>query len=168
MKLVGFCKSAFFVFALLAGSVAQAAILQIDFSSPTSGSPNPATGSIVLDIDLDSDVSLTSAGVVSSDLNFNLDGNVGYQYFSFGQLTIGDDIDTGASLGENDFFINILGLKTATPSVLQFSLVQADQGFIAFDASQVSLSVSEVPLPAAVWLFGSAVLGLGIVKRKTA
>jgi hypothetical protein len=30
----------------------------------------------------------------------------------------------------------------------------------------VSLEVTAVPIPAAAWLFGSALLGLGVVKRK--
>jgi hypothetical protein len=32
----------------------------------------------------------------------------------------------------------------------------------------VSLSVAAVPLPAAAWLFGSALLGLGVIKRRKA
>lgn len=46
------------------------------------------------------------------------------------------------------------------------------QNWIAFDPEAGSLNslivVSEIPLPAAAWLFGSALLGLGTVKRRNA
>lgn len=155
-------------------SAASAAIIQIDFTSPTSGSPNPAMGSVVLEFDPDSDVALTSDGVLFSDLNFDLDGDVGFQYYSYGQLVIGDNLDSGASYDENDFLLSIVGLNTATPSVSQFALAQTVQGFIAFDASAVAFSIteldsfptSEVPIPGALALMLSGLAGLGYAGRR--
>ena len=39
---------------------------------------------------------------------------------------------------------------------------------LAEGTSGTSWSVASVPLPAAAWLFGSALLGLGVIKRKKA
>lgn len=48
------------------------------------------------------------------------------------------------------------------------ALLTGDPNNPAWERLTVSGSVSTVPIPAAAWLFGSALLGLGIVKRKNA
>ncbi len=42
----------------------------------------------------------------------------------------------------------------------------ADANGDAFKLKSITVSVSEVPVPAAAWLFGSALLGLGTIKRR--
>jgi hypothetical protein len=66
---------------------------------------------------------------------------------------------------------NVGGLATVTPTgattwELSFTHTQFDGPFLGF-TSVVNMQISQVPVPAAVWLFGSGLLGLiGIVRRK--
>ena len=51
------------------------------------------------------------------------------------------------------------------PASVALGILSSDsQGTVYFNQAQLS----EVPLPAAAWLFGSALLGLGAIKRKKA
>jgi hypothetical protein len=54
----------------------------------------------------------------------------------------------------------------STVEILELTGADYDQALIWGDA--FTIGVSAVPVPAAVWLFGSALLGLGMVKRKKA
>jgi hypothetical protein len=61
-------------------------------------------------------------------------------------------------------------LQTALPNLSEFEASFATMFFdgASADATITAMNVSAVPLPAAVWLFGSALLGLGAMKRKKA
>jgi hypothetical protein len=57
-------------------------------------------------------------------------------------------------------------IGTAEAQILLIHIETGGTGAIFLD--NASLTVSQVPVPAAAWLFGSALLGLGVVKRKNA
>ena len=49
-----------------------------------------------------------------------------------------------------------------------WSQIQADGPFLGF-TTDMTMVVSQVPIPAGIWLFGSGLLGLfGVAKRKKA
>lgn len=48
-----------------------------------------------------------------------------------------------------------------------FEATNASWTFSAESASSYSMSITEVPIPAAAWLFGSALVGLAGIRRKT-
>jgi hypothetical protein len=154
----------------ISASAAQAVVLQIDFSIVTTGIPDPAVGTVVIDGPFDADVLNSSIGVTASGFNFDLDESVVYNYLvGLDQLTIGGSIGGGAAgvlAGTNDFRIQIddfLTMPVATSSTL---LVQADQGFIGVDApTSVTVGppggtepppVDAIPLPAGALLLLSA------------
>ena len=74
--------------------------------------------------------------------------------------------ETFTSLPTNTLFWRNWGPETydfvpnATSATLQFSVVNQ-----AFDVGLDGVSIAPVPLPAAVWLLGSALGGIGLVRR---
>ena len=69
------------------------------------------------------------------------------------------------ALGPGDFEDFFL-FSANVPTSLALGILEDFQGSDPVFFNQASLS--DVPLPAAAWLFGSALLGLGVVKRKKA
>ena len=123
-------------------------------------------------------------GIFSQDIVFDTTGNYTISYFEAGriftpgqegnldyQISVGGSVvhtdstftDQAFSLVETSFF------TTAGTHTLSFSgltTVGDHTGF--FDAISIN-SVAPVPVPAAVWLFGSGLLGLiGVARRKQA
>jgi hypothetical protein len=68
---------------------------------------------------------------------------------------------------------NVGGLATLTPTgpstwELSFTHTQLDGPFPDF-TSEINMEISQVPVPAAAWLFGSGLLGMiGTARRKKA
>ena len=60
--------------------------------------------------------------------------------------------------------LTYFGLRTSPPANRQGTLFI---GFIPGPNTVYSGNVSSVPVPAAMWLFGAGLIGLGIVRRKT-
>jgi hypothetical protein len=160
----------------MSASVAQAVVLQIDFSVVTTGIPNPAVGTVVIDGPFDADVLNSSIGVTASGFNFDLDESVVYSYLvGPDQLTVGGSVGSGASgviAGTNDFRIQINDFLTAPVATASTVLAQAAQGFIAVDAlTTITVGppggtepppVDAIPLPAGLSLLltGAGVLAL--------
>lgn len=48
----------------------------------------------------------------------------------------------------------------------QFKFGAGDSGFDQDQFKMTSLTVAEVPIPAAAWLFGSGLIGLATIARK--
>jgi hypothetical protein len=71
-------------------------------------------------------------------------------------------------LGNMWYFQSIQFEATATSQVLEFRLGQgSEQSYMSIDGIMLSDATSPVPVPAAVWLFGSGLIGLiGIARRK--
>jgi hypothetical protein len=119
-------------------SAAQAVVVQIDFSVSTSGVPNPAVGTVVIDNPFNVDSLNSLIGLTPSNFNFDVDGFDVFTYdASSDQFWLGGSENSGAggiAVGSNDFLIWIDDFLTA-PVVLQALLVQDDQqGFIAAHA----------------------------------
>ena len=158
-----------------AGMAANAAIFRIDFEGPTTGTPDPAAGAFILEFNPDEDTPWTTDGVLFSEVNFILDGGVAFDYRAFGQLVIGTDVSPGSvSRFDNDFFLNIVGFNTLSPTVSAFTVSQSDQGFIAINRDDVTLTitelddypVSEVPVPGALALMMTGLAGLGLMRKR--
>lgn len=85
-------------------------------------------------------------------------------WLSFGETVSVSDFSLVEGAGVLDF--------SAGANDVQFGLRTANTGglgiTIGYDNFNVELStVSAVPLPAAAWLFGSAILGLGLFRKKS-
>lgn len=61
-----------------------------------------------------------------------------------------------------------LAIAHLTTDIDMLGLMWSEDGSSAYQFINESITVSQVPLPAAAWLFGSALLGLGVVKRRKA
>jgi hypothetical protein len=156
----------------LLATPASAVIVQIDFSAPTTGDPDIATGSIVIDNPFDEDVFDSTAGVTVNGLNFDVESPVGFTFrASDGFLVIGAG-DTGITNEGNDFSLSF-GLRN-TESAKHFTLTQAGQGFIVEHPdgpSNASVTVTElnpIPLPAGLPLLLGGIGILGLIARRRA
>jgi hypothetical protein len=109
-------------------SAAQAVVLQIDFSIVTTGNPNPAVGTVVIDGPFDVDVLNSQIGLTASGFNFAVDGAVTYSYKAATDfLSLGGSNDGvgGTQIGSNDFIIQIEDFLTAPVATAFTLLVQA-------------------------------------------
>jgi len=133
-----------------------------------------------------------SAGTTTLDLYYDVAGDVSYGYDFMLDITGigsisnvgGGDADLGNAFGSGwrqlggDFYgetgSSVLGFSfdfTADAGAsLLISGTYTDSGFIDAPVSSATLAtVSTVPVPAAVWLFGSGLIGLvGFARRKKA
>jgi hypothetical protein len=81
-----------------------------------------------------------------------------------GNVTITGEYSGGGTIVENVLFgpgFDSYSFSAAWSGLSSITF-QADAGIIALD----NLEVTAVPIPAAVWLFGSALAGLGWMRRK--
>jgi len=109
------------------------------------------TGTVVSSIDFSGTANFINDGTVLNDMYFQMD------YFTNGNIVtytgLNYGFETGGLLDPN--------LYLATGTVPDSSPVYE------FTQLNVSTSVSAVPVPAAVWLFGSGLIGLaGFARRK--
>jgi hypothetical protein len=118
-------------------------------------------------------VSTSGLELTSFDLSFDTDMFVTGYVTSF---ILGDpvfDIEGTGVLSLNNSFCCLPQLFNGEPLLFlagenyTFS-VQSPRELEAVTFGSIEASVSTVPIPAAAWLFGSALLGLGAVKRKKA
>jgi hypothetical protein len=160
-------------------TAAEAVVLQIDFSVVTTGTPNPAEGTVVIDGPFDEDVLNSLIGLAWDGFNFDVDEYVVYSYDAATDLlTLGGSVGgTGGIIaGTNDFKIEIDNFLTAPVATGSTLLVQADQGFIGFDApTTVTVGppgdtgpppVDAIPLPAGALLLLSAAGAMVLAGRR--
>lgn len=126
----------------------------------------------------------SSCGASTNDYHYidgGSDNNSGdpdeYVSLDFGgKVTINSVSFYSSSQGDFDLFadgIQVLDEKNVGNLVQFLALGEAsefkflaDGNSDAFKLKSISITVSEVPVPAAAWLFGSALLGLGTIKRR--
>lgn len=158
------------VFAIGFLGTANASILEFTYTSDDFG----VVGSYTMDEnDLLNNIGNPYAGQVSNnfiiDLNFSVDGktwttadidrNASAGYFTTGPIPEVDPGSTNGAYATNGF-----------GSIVQYnpSVIGVQFGNI-YLLGTWSTSVATVPVPAAVWLFGSGLLGLiGMARRKVA
>ncbi len=141
---------------------ANAAPVTWTFDNVVYDDGSTTVGSFTYDADLDAFISLnyvtTCITACSGELSMtSFGGN--------GDVLATNNFDGNVDLVKNDF--------NFSPSLVEASMVSGVVAFISNAnsgalATTISGTVSAVPVPAAAWLFGSALLGLGVVKRKKA
>jgi hypothetical protein len=119
------------------------------------------------------DYEITNGGTVSADLYLQIASNV--DVFDFANTTESFDAsgDSGglqrwrldaALLPEQEFFGDANSMSLNIQNTLQ-AFTDAN-GESAWIQKKITLTVSEVPVPAAVWLFGSGLGLLGFLRRR--
>ena len=102
---------------------------------------------------------------------FDVD-NIDLTFFDSAMATVGTLTGISPALGgsspsdSTQIFAEDFALSF--PSNVQFvnAVLTGSNGQVDFNNMGFTAELSEVPLPAAAWLFGSALLGLGIFRRK--
>jgi len=124
------------------------------------------------------------AGDVGSTWRLSYDakmGNLEADSSAFAYILTQDFVDGGESFNSNDstnlpvewlrYFVDIAITSDMVGDNLTFGFgatATRDNGSGVFYDNLEFAQVSQVPVPAAAWLFGSALLGLGVIKRKRA
>ncbi len=114
------------------------------------------TGTVSFDAGSGNSLTITVGSVVLTEADDDLFGAGGASIGFFGGVP--DDVNFAASFSEFSYF----------DSLFDFFDAQDDAGFLisgTWDVNSFSTSTA-VPVPAAVWLFGSGLLGLVGVSRR--
>ncbi len=115
------------------------------------------------------DVQLLVDNNDSYAVEWSLNGSVWNNLFSVsvGHGEIGWGMDTMSTLSGNGEYIAVLDFTAIQAQYLRIFATGGDNKYSVGEV-QAFGSVSNVPVPAAVWLFISALLGLSTLNRKTA
>ena len=79
-------------------------------------------------------------------------------------LAAGPNLDPNGSVGYFD--LDVLSLVAVGGAFDVVGQITNYLGDYYFDQAQLDIDYSPVPVPAAVWLFGSAIAGLGFSRRR--
>lgn len=127
----------------------------LDYDSSTWASINSATLTIFLSDSNDTDIEFAALDAISGTANANtLTPNI----------SAGPNLDPSGSIGYFD--LNILSLLEVGSAYQVNGSMSNFLGDYTFDKAQLNVDYSPVPVPAAVWLFGSAIAGLGFARRR--
>jgi len=113
--------------------------------------------------------SLSGIGLTIDEYTYLL-ADVGFASGSAFALCVGEPINGECSIGprERDFVVE-WNKNTLGPIQMAYSVAGQNNYWAAAPGDFDYFNVTAVPVPAAVWLFGSGLLGLvGIAKRKKA
>lgn len=86
-------------------------------------------------------------------------------FFTYDNVNANDGDDFSTNLIESDQVIGLLDRFAINDDMSGFTLTPQN-GVTAVYLHSIDFEVAEVPLPAAAWLFGSAVVGLGGIARR--
>lgn len=120
--------------------------VSLDFSAPAG-----ISGQFTFDLEL---INTNNSGdAISSADIVNIDNNAIYNYFSYGGI---------------DYTLEFLGFGTLTGEGFSvnksFSVIENESAQIDL-IGRITSSPTAVPVPAAVWLFGSGIIGLIRIKK---
>jgi hypothetical protein len=126
----------------------------------TTALTDPVTGSFTITFDPTLSYTNDTADITLNSLNISLGSALSFSYTS-STLTLGGlDGGAGAMLATtDDFVLNVTQFQTA-PTFGSFIYKTQGTGTVVFVAQSGNLGVSAVPLPPALILFGSGLLGL--------
>lgn len=128
----------------------------LDFISNTIGASSTSTGNL--------GVTIGTAGTIQ-DLTFDPYSGptsafltIGNWTFDLASVVIGTPRDVN--------LLSLAGTGTLTDTVGTLGSTPATWSFSSADVNDYSMTITAVPVPAAVWLFGSGLLGLVAVARR--
>jgi hypothetical protein len=181
-------RSIALIFLLFASAGAAAATITIDFEAlPLGGSPTPNPGYV--EVTTHGFVFTSQVGVSGSGGNKHISGVSFGGLFETPEIWIGREDGQAFSFMSADISGNVLGYFATSsegnfnngtgPSLSELgtgawlnvsSVYLYGAGSPSFTANSIdNVTVgAAVPVPAAVWLFGSALAGLGWLRRKQA
>jgi hypothetical protein len=159
--------------AVLFAPPVQAATVQYSISftatdfSPLPPLSDPVSASFDIVFDPFLDYSNQTGGINITSLNFLLGSVVAFSFLADdsggGLLQVGgiQNGATGVSLGSNDFVFTLPLFPSVSPAFFFYS--QASWGAVT-EANTVRATVTAVPIPAALPLFGSALAAMGMFR----
>jgi hypothetical protein len=139
--------------------------------SATPAAPvDPVTGSFSVTFDNTVDVDNVTSGITQNALNIALGSTLAFSYVASVDMLMIGGLQTNVSgilNGSDDFLLVINGVST-TPVFTTFGYTDADfdVAFLAGTGSVTVGSVVAVAEPGSLALFGAALAGLGIIRRK--
>lgn len=159
-------KAGLFLSAFLLAQSASAAIINlaasIDGAQANAGAGTGSSGTGTASMTLDTDTNLFSWNVSWSGLT----GTAAAAHFH-GPAQIGENGGVQVNIGvASNPAVGSATLSDAQEADLLAGLWYVNIHSSTSPAGEIRGQVSVVPLPAAAWLFGSALLGLGIIRRR--
>jgi hypothetical protein len=143
---------------------------------PNGGPVSPFAGSFDITFDNSADIADTSVGLSNVSLPFVLSSGTAQFTYSTNYFGIPDVLFIGGSengvIGingsTNDFYLGIGDASSGTPILAFFVYHTTDVFPVIAEAGTFTFtpSVTEVPAPAALALFGAGLLGLGALRRR--
>ncbi len=135
---------------------------------------DPVIGSVTISFDPSFDygnistVEIIPTGITLNYLNLDLDSQIGFAYSHEYDILIIGGIANGSAvqMNDNDFSLSMYDYMGSTGYMP--SLLYTKSGFnTCFSSYDGKVDISTTPVPAAIWIFGSGIVGLaGLIRRR--